>query len=119
MKHLLILPVLLIAACGGGLDTHEGVMDATIDGMNEIADVIKTVKDKKSAEAAKPKLEKLAARMKEVEAAASKLKGEPPPEVAQKMMGEMMQATSNMMAAMAGLPDDPEVHKIIDSIDIR
>jgi hypothetical protein len=118
MKHLLILPLLLAAACGGGLDTHEGVMEAHIDVVNDMADVLKTIKDKSSAEAAKPKLEKLAQRGKEIETAMSKIEGEPDEKLMEKMSGDLSKAMSNLTSAMMGLPDDPEVRRIIGDIDL-
>jgi hypothetical protein len=119
MKHPWILPVLLlVAGCGDDLDTPEGAVKAQVGVMNDMADVFKTIKDKKSAEAAKPKLEALAKRAKEIESAMSKMEKEPSPADQQKMMADMMQATTNLMAAMQGIPQDPEIHQILDGIDM-
>ncbi|HEX5136674.1 MAG TPA: hypothetical protein VFY93_06865 [Planctomycetota bacterium] len=117
MKHLLVLPLLLVAACGGGLDTHEGVIDAQIEAMNDITGVLKGVKDAKDAEAAKPKLEKLSKRLKEIQDAGEKLKGEPDPSLMEKKGQAFSTAMSNMMSAAMALP--PEAHQILDSIDLR
>ena len=116
MKHLLILPLLLVAACGGGLDTHEGVIDAQIEVFNDMASVFRTVKDKQSAEAAKPKLLKLKERQKEIETAMEKLKGDPDPSLAMKKGAEASKASQNMMQAMMAIPNDPEVQRILDEV---
>jgi len=61
MKHSWILPLLLLAAaCGSGkIDSHEDGVEAMTDAVDEMVEVLGTVKDKRSAEAAKPKLEAL------------------------------------------------------------
>ena len=117
MKYLLLLPVLLVAACGDDLSTHEGAINAQIGVLNEMTSVLKGVKDAKSAEAAKPKLEKLSKRMNEIQDAMSKLKGEPDDALVQKKGQEMTTAMSNMMAAMMALP--PEAHQVLGSLDMK
>jgi archaellum component FlaC len=104
---------LAAAGCGGGkIDSHDEAFDALMDNIGERTEIIKTVKDKRSAEAAKPKLEALNKRMKDIESQAEKL-GDPPADAQAKYMQRMMEATGKLMQAMQGLPDDPEVQRII------
>ncbi len=119
MKYACILPLLLLAAaCGGGLDSHEGALEAQIEVMNDMADTLKTIKDKKSAEAAKPKLLALKKRGDEIEKAMQKLKGEPDPKAIEKMQADFAKAMKNFVEAMQGLPADPEVQKVMRDLDL-
>ncbi len=77
-----LIPVLLAAACGGEPDveapvselaTHEGVTEAHIDAMEEMADILDGIRDRKSAEAARPRMEEIAKRVKEINDAEANL----------------------------------------------
>jgi hypothetical protein len=115
MKHSWILPVLLVAACGGGkIDSQEEAMTAVEDVINDMAEVLGTVKDKSTAEAARPKLEKLGQRMKEIQEQTEKLP-DPDPATQSKYMERMGKAMGKLMEAQMKLPQDPEVHEILDS----
>ena len=70
------LVLLVVAGCGGVVGTHEEAVDATLKAMKEVAEILGTVKDKASAEAAKPRLEAVAKRMGEIVEAVEEL-GEP------------------------------------------
>ena len=118
MKHLWLLPLLLIGACGDDLDSPQGVVDAQVDAMNDLADVVRTIKDKSSAEAAKPKLEKISQRMKEAQAAMQKMKTDPDPATQQKMMAAINKAAQNLQQAFMGMPQDPEIMQVLDGIDL-
>ena len=48
--------LIFISGCG---DSHESLMRQQISAMNEAADILATIKDKSSAEAAKPKMKKI------------------------------------------------------------
>lgn len=118
MKHLRFLPIFLVAACGGGISSHEDAAEAQIDVMNDMTAALKSIKDKKSAEAAKSKLEALAKRQKEIQAEAAKLKGPPDPVAMQKYSSKMMEATMKLAEAMQGVPADPEVQQVLNGIDM-
>ncbi|HEX5136546.1 MAG TPA: hypothetical protein VFY93_06220 [Planctomycetota bacterium] len=84
MRTRWLLP-LLTAACGGpdpvsksGLDltTLDGVTDAHIRTMDEMADVVDGIEDMKTAEAARPRMEEIGKRFREINAAEESL---PPP----------------------------------------
>jgi hypothetical protein len=116
MKHPWILPVLfLVAGCGANLDTPEGAMEASIDMLNEMTDILKSVKDKKSAEAAKPKLEALGKRGDEIEKALSKHK--PDEAVAQKYAPKMMAAMEKFSTEVQRIMQDPEMQQILGDVD--
>ena len=71
------LLLLLAAGCGGpDLSTHEGITDAMIEATEDLADVIEGITDKKSAEGARPVLQEIAKRMRDIDAALRAL-GEP------------------------------------------
>ena len=65
IKNLTIAALLLslMPLTGCGSDPHEKAMEDMIGGMEEMVAILETVKDKESAEAAKPKLEALGKRM--------------------------------------------------------
>ena len=48
----------------------------------------------------------------------SKIEGEPDEKLREKMSGDLSKAMSNLTSAMMGLPDDPEVRRIIGDIDL-
>jgi hypothetical protein len=116
MKHSRFLPLLLAVAACGGIDSHEDAIEAQIEVMNDTAAVFRTIKDKKSAEAARSKLEALQKRSKEIETAMSKLEGEPDEKTKQKEMADMAKATSDLMAAAQGIPNDPEIHQVLGDL---
>jgi biopolymer transport protein ExbB/TolQ len=70
--HLLAV----LAGCGGGISSHEDVIDARMEANEDLAKLLEDVTDKQSALAARPKLEAINRRMREIEAAEAKL-GEP------------------------------------------
>jgi uncharacterized lipoprotein YehR (DUF1307 family) len=55
--------VFAVSGCG---DSHESLTKDAIKLTNEMADVLESIKDKDSAEKAKPKLEKLAEKFKDL-----------------------------------------------------
>jgi DNA anti-recombination protein RmuC len=66
----LLLSMCLLGGCGRD---HEDVAEDTVETLEEMAEVLATVKDKESALAAKPKLEKLSERMDELQAEAAEM----------------------------------------------
>ena len=73
-----LIPCFLVSGFGG--DSHESIRKETIKAMNEMCDILGSIKDKASAEAAKSKMEKLSERMQDLKKRADKL-GEPSAEV--------------------------------------
>jgi outer membrane murein-binding lipoprotein Lpp len=81
-----ILPLLplLAAACGGEPDvatpkaapdlaTHEGVTDAHIGAMEDLADVLDGIRDRQGVEDARGRIEEIGSRIREINAAEDKL----------------------------------------------
>lgn len=70
----------LLTLGGCGADTHDGLMTELLDQVGEMNNTLDTVKDKESAEAAKPKVESIA---KEIEAIKKRMDTleEPPADV--------------------------------------
>ena len=118
-NHAWLLSLLLVAACGDKISSHEDALEAQLDVIHDTTAVLKTIKDKASAEAAKPKLDALEKRMKDIEEQMKKLEGTPDPKLQQKAMTEMAKAMQELMAAMAAVPDDPEIQKIVGDMDMR
>jgi len=82
-----LLPLLLSAACGGkdpsppaksgpDLSTLDAVTDAHIQAMDDMVDIVDGIFDMKTAEAARPRMEKIGERFREINAAEDAL---PPP----------------------------------------
>jgi hypothetical protein len=69
--------LLLLGAVVGCAENHDSLTKKQIDLMNDLADVLSTIKDADSAKAAQPKLKKISERMQELKKKAEKL-GEPP-----------------------------------------
>jgi hypothetical protein len=110
----LLAGFLLLAACNGGSPTHESVTKDMISMMEEQADILATITDEASFEAAKPKLDALKEKADTLKAATEKL-GDPSKdveeqlkkkyeprvkEVSQKLMKEMQRLM--MSPAIAG-----------------
>ena len=70
MSRILMVAVLglLFAACGGGIDSYEDGMEAQLEIMEEMMDVLADVTDQASAKAATPRIEALGNRLAEVTA---------------------------------------------------
>jgi hypothetical protein len=64
---------LLLAACGGGIHTHEDAMEAQIDLMEDMVEILKGVTDEASAKKAEPKMEALGKRAMEIAQQVQKL----------------------------------------------
>ncbi len=62
-----LLAVSMVAFMAGCKRTADDVVDDTIGALNDLTEVLKDVKDKASAEAAKPKIEKIVARAKDLQ----------------------------------------------------
>jgi hypothetical protein len=78
--------------------------------------VLNTVKDKESAEAAKPKLEALRRRMDDIQEQSRKLGAPENPQVAAKYQQSVIEAVSRIEEAMHGIPTDPEIRRILADV---
>jgi len=111
--------LLLVAGCGDDkeatplddLMSHRGVTDAHIRAMEEMADVCDTIHDRKSAEAARPRMEAIAKRVREINAAAVRL-GDPPIDVKERLDARLKEEAkvleSRLPKTMERLKGDPE-----------
>ncbi len=121
MRILSFLPLLAAMGCGNGgdLSSREGVLDAQISSMEDFTDAIEGITDKKSAEAAKPKLEAIVKRMQETAAAGKKL-GEPTGDEKKRLEAKMEAATKKldprMQKIMERLQGDPEAMMVIAGV---
>ncbi len=118
MRSRWILPVALVAAgCGGNIDSHEQGIKAAEGLVDEMVVILKTVKDKKSAEAAKPKLEAIKKRMDDVHAQMDELG--PMDAKLKAMATESMTASmEKLVIVVEGFPPDPEIRKALGDIDM-
>jgi hypothetical protein len=118
MKQSWILPVLLVVAgCGDDLGSADGVVKAHIDVLNDMTDVLKTVKDKGSAEAAKSKLEALGKRADEIEKAMSKT--QPDEKIAKKYAADVDKAQQQFSTEMMRIMTDPQLAQVFGDLDLR
>lgn len=110
LAAILTLASALVSACGGA-STHEAVSQDMTKAMKDFVATLETVTDKKSAEAAKPKLEAIAKSIQEIQQRMEAL-GEPPAEkqkeLEEKYGKEMEQVMQRMMAASMKLASNPE-----------
>ena len=107
------LAFLLLAACGNGkIDSHKEGVEAANDVADDMVKVLNGVKDKASAESAKPKLEALGKKMEGIMDQMQKLG----PPTDPKMQGEMMSMMAKVVAAMQKLP--PEAQEALGSLDM-
>ena len=105
--------VFALVACGcDSKPTHESVTKERIDKVQELADVLKTIKDEASFEAAKPKLEKLKKEVDELKKKTDAL-GKPPPEVVKKLeekyQKDLEKAQGELLAQMMRIGADPKI----------
>lgn len=116
IRTTLLVPFLLLAllaSCGGGAaDDLRGQMKTTMSGIVEAIEKIETVED---VEAAKPELERLAAKFKELEA---KVKALPEEErkAVQADDEETKALATRMITAMTAKSSQPDVVMALDNI---
>lgn len=124
MKRLLALSTMLMLMAGPGCggDTHESLAAEVVPVMREMADTISTIKDEATAKAAKPKLERIAAKMKDLNTRREKL---PAPTEAQtkamieKYGKEMEAAQRKMMGSLMAISGDPKIQEVLKDIDFK
>lgn len=107
-KFFLVPAVIVLAAglsgCGSGPD---GIYKQQVDDTNELANVLGSIKDDASAEAAFPKLEKLKARMSENKKKMEELKlsNEEKKKIEEKFKDQGLDAATKVFGAMVSVGD--------------
>jgi hypothetical protein len=81
---VLVCALFVAGSTGWAADTFESVTEEMIKGMNDAADLLTGIKDKQSADAAKPKLKTLGKKLADLKKRAEKL-GKPTKEVEDKL----------------------------------
>ncbi|MFW5839501.1 MAG: hypothetical protein ACOCZE_02875 [Planctomycetota bacterium] len=123
MKKFAILALAagLVLTVGGCSKDHEDVVEEQIELMNKTADVLATIKDKESAQAAKDDLEELGEKMKELKAEMDEM-DEPSEEeekaLKEKYGKEMEKAGGRLIEQVMRIAMNPELQKALgDSMD--
>jgi head-tail adaptor len=115
MRTIRLLPLVLAlaAGCGKGVSSFTDAADQGVEAMNDYASILASVKDKSSAEAARPKLEAVAKRMGEIVEAMKTLDGPPDDAEAEKSDEKVrtaMQGVSTQVSAyMDRSRSNPEI----------
>lgn len=132
MNRYLVLAALwlaLVASCGDDADSMEAHQEAFLKLLRESAAVLRTVKDRASAEAARPRLEELVKRREELKQAWERF----PPAVRNARMpdtpywrqlaSQIANAANDLMFAMDSVDritrKDPEVRQILISAGVE
>lgn len=85
---ILALAVVFLAGCGAAVNPQEQLATKIMASMDDVANIFSTIKDEKSAEAAKVRLEALSSTMNSLTEQAKKL-GDPSPELKAKLEAQM------------------------------
>lgn len=113
-----LFALVLVAGCDSA-PTHDSVMEESVSSMEEMVAIMKTIKDKPSAEAAKPKLEALGDRMKELKAEADKL-GKPSKEkeaeLKKKYDDRMQKVFAELMGEGMRIGMNPELKDVMKDV---
>ena len=123
MRKVIGLALALLIVCGfsgcGGANTPDDVMKATIDNMKELGSIMEGIKDEASGEAAIPKVEAVAKRMKELKEKMKsfKLSDEEMKKLGEKYLKDLMEVGLKMMAPqMKAKLAAPNAMKKIDAL---
>ncbi len=85
--------------CGSATNPHEDLSSRALASMEEMGDILASIKDEASAREAVPRLERLGATMKEIAEEAKKL-GDPPAELKARLQASMDSKSAEMEAKM-------------------
>lgn len=112
---LLLTACVLLPGCGG--DDHEAVTKDMLGVMTEFNQVMETVTDTKSAEAAVPKLTKIGKQMEAIQKRMDSLEDEPA-ETGDAIRAKYQQQIDTQATAMVGhimrLESNPEIKAVLD-----
>ncbi len=114
MQLLLVGCIAMLAGCQA--NTHESLAKQQVKAMEEFADILDSVKDKRTATVAAPKLKRIAKRMKKIKERAEKLPP-PTPEQAQKIAQTHLQSMKRMNSLMTfpmRMMNQPEAMAILE-----
>src|SRR5262245_39463770 len=120
MKRLLtaIVGCFFLVTLSGCKDSHESLIKEMIAAFNDAADILATIKDKASADAAKPKLKKLGDKIRDIEARMDKL-GKPKSKDQKEKVNQLIEKDfvaacdrlATELARIADVPGGPEALK--------
>jgi len=106
--------LLLCVACGDSIDSHEDAMEAQIDVMDEMIEILEGVTDAASAKGAIPDMEALGKRMAEIAEQVKKLP-QPTMEEMQSMQSDYMtrlqDSQKKVYATLSKLSEYPELSR--------
>ena len=120
-KKILSIAVLvaLCVACGDSIDSHEDAMEAQIDVMDEMIEILEGVTDEASAKGAIPDMEALGKRMAEIAEQVKKLP-QPTMEEMQAMQSDYMKrlqdSQKKVYATLSKLAEYPELSRAMTNI---
>jgi len=119
LSTLLFASLAFLSACSGGAATHESVAKEGTQLMNDFVTTLESISDKKTAEAAKPKLVAIEKSMEELKKKAEAL-GKASPEVEAKLteQGKAQQADimRRMMAWSMKMGQNPEAMEPVKDV---
>ncbi len=115
ITRLFPLVVVLAAGCGKNVSSFADAADQGAAVMNDYASILESVKDKSSAEAAKPKLEAVAKRMGEIVEAMKGLSPNPDEmnKKSEKVRTAMQAVSTQVNAYMDRGRSNPEIAAVI------
>jgi hypothetical protein len=111
--------VFLVSGCG---DSPDSVMKDQIKVTNELLDVLEGIKTKEDAEKAKPKLEELGKKMKDIQERSKKLKMDDMPkekkEALQKKYKDDIEKLGSRFFSVLAKLNDPAIQKVLKDVDL-
>ncbi len=121
MKKTLVLPLLaLLLSVGCASDDADSLVKQTISAMDETAQVMATVKDEASAQAAVPRLKALAEKRRKIEEKMAAVKTPPPAEQAElqkKYAARLSEVTATLMQEAMRVSNVPGGRAALDAMD--
>jgi len=120
VRALLILPLAAVGCSSADdLSTHDGIADAQVGAMNDLAEIVGGIGNSVDLEVARPMIEQIIERMEKLQAAAKKL-GEPGvaerKRTEEKVEAASMKLQPQVQKATQALQNDPET--MIDLIGL-
>ncbi|MGH7162944.1 MAG: hypothetical protein ACREID_05625 [Planctomycetota bacterium] len=122
MKYGWVFVTALVVGCGGGIGSFEDAIEAQIDATEDLNQALGGIKDKRSAEAARPRIEAFGKRMEEIQDRMSKLEPpkDPPDEARMaELQQELTEVGKKVAANMERISADPEALEALNAIMAR